>query len=74
MLVDSGKLGSSLYCDHCGATAEQVHVWWKDGRNDDGLGFSQVFAECPNCHAELLHKDAYGEIGSAEDALRILQS
>ncbi len=73
MLVDSGKIqSSSLVCSDCGKEADQIHVWWKNGRNDDGLGYSQVYAECPSCHSQFLRKDAYGEIGSVEDALRIL--
>ncbi|GIO34920.1 hypothetical protein RJP21_28445 [Paenibacillus sp. VCA1] len=74
MIVSSNQLGQSLYCSQCGKESEQINVWWKDGRNDDGLGYSEVFAECPGCHAQLMKKNAYGAIDSVEDALHILQN
>jgi len=74
MMVSSNALGQSLYCSQCGKENEQINVWWKDGRNDDGLGYSEVFAECPSCHAQLMKKHAYGEIGSVDDAVHILQN
>ncbi|MCJ8015029.1 hypothetical protein MUG84_25425 [Paenibacillus sp. KQZ6P-2] len=73
MIVTSNQLNQSLYCEKCGKEQAQIDIWWKDGRNDDGLGYSEVFAECPSCHTQLLKKDAYGEIRSVEDALHILQ-
>ncbi|MEI0739055.1 hypothetical protein VQ056_24590 [Paenibacillus sp. JTLBN-2024] len=57
MIVSSNQLGQSLYCSQCGKENEQINVWWKDGRNDDGLGYSEVFAECPACHAQLMKKN-----------------
>lgn len=74
MIVTSSNLNQAFYCGQCAKNLEQINVWWKDGRNDDGQGYSEVVAECPSCHSRLLQKDGYGEIDSLEEALQVLQN
>lgn len=72
MIINSNKLDITdnvLYCEECGKTSEQVNLWWSDGRNDDGLGYSELHVHCASCDNELTKKSAFGEINSIEDAL-----